>query len=218
MEHSEKTSHSETVTPVSDADWQKKAETAEQRRRDTQSMLTPLQQENIRLQAENEVLQAQSGGHPKISLEPAEQIRLDDLKLSDPDAWRNELNTLEKTATQQAQADYKVKVDAKVAETITKEEKALRQKEVLKFFDDNKDVDMESFNNVIPVSLQNAMKNNEITVTEFLDKGAAIVRNAPVASVSAPSSPDLGAVAGSASPSKEAIDKQKNTDWATALV
>jgi len=218
MEHSEKTSHSETVVNVSDADWQKKAETAEQRRRDTQSMLTPLQQDNIRLRAENEVLQTQSVGHPKVVLEPAEQTRLDDLKLSDPDIWHKELNTLEQTARTQAQAAYKSEVDAKVTEKITTEEKALRQKEVLKFFEDNKDVDMESFNNVIPVSLQNAMANNEITVKEFLDKGAEIVRGAPIASVIAPNSPDIGAVAGSASPSKEAIDKQKNTDWATALV
>ena len=198
-------------------DWQKKAELAEQRRRDSQAALTPVQQENARLKAENEVLREQSGG-PSLSLDEAEATRLEDLKYSNPDAWRQEVNGLEAKAHKAGKEMFDEKVQAKAAEHLTVAEKAANRKVAEDFFAVNTDLDGETFHKLIPVGLQEDVIAGKITVSEFLDKGAALIRNAPVELQKAPESPDLGSIAGGAAPSDGAVKKENDKSWEHAYV
>ena len=217
MEHPNKASGSDAGTPPASVDWQKQAEVAEQRRRDSQAELTPLQQEVARLKAENEVLRDGSGG-PTLQLDDAEAQRLEDLKYSDPDAWRQEINVLETKAHKAGKEAFDAKVQAKATEHLTEVDKAANRKTAEDFFAVNTDLDGETFHKLIPVGLQEDVVAGKITVAEFLEQGAEIIRNAPVKSQKAPNSPDLGAVAGGAAPSDGAVKKENDKSWEHAYV
>jgi len=218
MEHSNKTSGSEADKSTSNADWQKKAENSEKRRRDTQSMLTPLQQENARLRAENDVLQDVTAGNTQLTLDSETVARLDDLKYRDPDAWRQEVNTLETNARKQAKTDLGKRVDEKVQVQLTEQKQAENRQVADDFFTANTDLDPSTFTKLIPVGLQDDLVAGTITAEEFFEQGAVLIRTAPVKSAKAPNSPDLGGVAGSADPSQSSKEKQNMQDWSKQFV
>lgn len=68
----------------------------EKRFKDTQSAYTKSQQELKAAKAKLEALEKLS--QPTIQIDEATQQELDDLKYSDPDAWRVKMNTLEQDA------------------------------------------------------------------------------------------------------------------------
>lgn len=84
---------SEQQQPV---DWEK-------RYKDTQSVFTKSQQELKAAKARLEVLE--SLAKPAIQLDAVAQKELDDLKFSDPDAWRSKMNALEFEAQKTHQAN-----------------------------------------------------------------------------------------------------------------
>lgn len=219
MEHpNQQASGSEAGNPPSQADWQKKAELAEKRRRDTQSVLTPVQQENARLKAENKVLQDLAAGAPTLSLDSETQARLDALKYKDPEAWRLEMNNLEVSAHKQARADFEQKVQSEVEVTFTAEEQAVNRDLAAEFFKVNTDLNPEEFESAVPAGLAEDLKSKKISIVEFLTKGAEVIRNIPTKSSKAPNSPNIGGVAGSVNPSEEAQVKQSKKDWAHSIV
>jgi len=117
MDNSMNASTNTEIEAGTAVDYKALYETSEKRRKDAQAALTPLQQESSRLKAE---LAVQSVATP---IDVTEQSRLEDLKYSDPDAWRAEMNKSEST---QAEA-YKAAVDTKQAEIETE----MSQAEVL---------------------------------------------------------------------------------------
>ncbi len=68
----------------------------EKRFKDTQASYTKSQQELKAVKAKLEVLEQLT--QPTIQLDPAVQQELDDLKYSDPETWRQKMNTLENDA------------------------------------------------------------------------------------------------------------------------
>lgn len=72
---------------------------AERRRRDTQAAFTKTSQEAARLRAENTHLAAGWQKDFTAKQTPEIQAELEELKASDPDAWRNRLNELEQQQT-----------------------------------------------------------------------------------------------------------------------
>lgn len=68
---------------------------AERRRRDTQSAWTKTQAELARTKAENNHLVEGWSADFTAALDPVVQAELAELKVTDPDAWRNKLNELE---------------------------------------------------------------------------------------------------------------------------
>jgi len=68
----------------------------EKRFKDTQGAFTKSQQELKATQARLEVLEKLTT--PEVELDEATKTELENLKFSDPDAWRTRLNTLEKEA------------------------------------------------------------------------------------------------------------------------
>jgi Skp family chaperone for outer membrane proteins len=88
----------------------------EKRFKDTQAAFTKSRQEIAELKAKLKV----TGSTPQLSAE--EKDRLEDLKYTDPDAWREELSTLEDNAKRAYQEE--------LAKT-TKELTALEQREII---------------------------------------------------------------------------------------
>lgn len=178
-------------------------EVSEKRRRDAQAALTPLQQENARLKAELEA----SKTPPKVELTPEREKELDDLKFTDPDKWRHEVNNIDK----ENQKAFTQKVDEEA-------KKIQDQQMVANFLADNPSLDHDLVKHVIPTAIQKRYSEGEISILEVLEIGKKLINGAPVASVMIPDSPNLGEVAGSDKPTNEAKQKQVVVDWATAIV
>jgi len=68
----------------------------EKRYKDTQGAFTKSQQELKAMKARNKILEELTV--PKVELDEATKTELEKLKFSDPEAWRNRLNTLETEA------------------------------------------------------------------------------------------------------------------------
>jgi len=197
------------VTTSTDADYKQLYEASEKGRRNAQAELTPVQQELSRLRAENAILKEQPGAN----VDSTEQDRLNDLKFSDPDKWRAEMNESDKS---QAQA-YEDRVKTKQAEIVTE----MTQEQLVantKAFFANKDIDPAVVINSMPKALQSMIDQGEITLDEGLQRGIDLVNGATVKSVLAPATPNLASVAGSDKPTDQAKMQQSNQDWGEALV
>ena len=88
-------------TSTQDVDWKAEAEKAEKRRRDTQAAYTKSQQELAQLKATVAVLERTA----KPQVDQAKLAELEDLKFSDPDAWRVKVNSLEAEVQKQHEAE-----------------------------------------------------------------------------------------------------------------
>jgi len=190
-----------------DADYKALYETSEKRRKDAQSVLTPLHQENARLKAEL----ATQGSAPQISSE--EQDRLNDLKFSDPDVWRAEANKADLALTKA----HEEAVDAEYGKIVTEMTQEQLVANAKKFFTD-KSIDAATVINSMPKALQTMIDNGEIPLEEGLQRGIDLVNGATVKSVLAPSSPNLSNVAGSDKPTDGAKVKQQQQDWSSAVI
>lgn len=187
-------SESSALTPL---------EVAEKRRRDAQAALTPLQQENARLKAEL----AATNTQPTTVVTPEVQAELDDLKFSDPDAWRVKMNEIDQSTTEA----HTKQVDAE-----TRRELAILEKE--QFFQNNPGLNPDLVRDVIPDAIKSRYEAGEISFSQVLEIGKKLVDGAPVASVLAPSTPDMGGTSGSSTPTDTAKKKQVKQDWEKALV
>jgi len=197
------------VTTSTDADYKQLYEASEKGRRNAQAELTPVQQELSRLRAENAILKEQPGAN----VDSTEQDRLNDLKFSDPDKWRAEMNESDKS---QAQA-YEDRVKTKQAEIVTE----MTQEQLVantKAFFANKDIDPAVVINSMPKALQSMIDQGEITLDEGLQRGIDLVNGATVKSVLAPKTPNLASVAGSDKPTDQAKMQQSNQDWSNMVV
>ena len=197
------------VTTSTDADYKQLYEASEKGRRNAQAELTPVQQELSRLRAENAILKEQPGAN----VDSTEQDRLNDLKFSDPDKWRAEMNESDKS---QAQA-YEDRVKTKQAEIVTE----MTQEQLVantKAFFANKDIDPAVVINSMPKALQSMIDQGEITLDEGLQRGIDLVNGATVKSVLAPATPNLASVAGSDKPTDQAKMQQSNQDWSNMVV
>ena len=182
---------------------QSEVEVLTKRLKDAQAALTPLQQDRARLKAELEA----SKTPPKVELSPEREKELEDLKFTDPDQWRQEVNKLD----EESQQAFTQKVDEET-------KKIQDQQAVVNFLADNPTLDKDLVKNVIPTAIQERYSNGEITMQEVLEIGKKLINGAPVASIMIPDSPNIGAVAGSDKPTNEAKQKQVEVDWTNTLV
>ncbi|RLA58964.1 MAG: hypothetical protein DRQ78_11205, partial [Epsilonproteobacteria bacterium] len=183
-------------------------ETSEKRRKDAQSTLTPVQQENAELRAENATLRTT----PQVDV--VEQERLDDLKYSDPDAWRREVNQAE-IAQQQV---YKESVQTKKEEIMANMSNEEIARRANAFFADKPEIDPKVVIGAMPKQLQTLLDDGTVTLEEALQKGIDLVNGATVKSVLTTTTPNLGTVAGSKAPTSEAKQNQSKQDWGATLV
>jgi len=198
-----------SVTPSADVDYRALYETSEKRRKDAQSSLTPVQQENARLKAE---LAIQSSTPSTFDAATAE--RLEELKYSDPDAWRLEYNAAEQARTK-AHEDA---VKAKEIEIVSEMTQAEVDTRMTQFFAARPDIDSQVVLDSMPKAILDKIDEGSIGLEDALQKTLDLMNGATVASVIAPSSPNLGDKAGSREPTDNAKRAQASQGWANALV
>ena len=198
-----------SVTPSTDAEYKSLYETSEKGRRNAQAQLTPVQQELSRLRAENAILREQ----PDTAVDNTEKARLDELKYSDPDAWRTEINKFEQSQDK-SHAD---RVDAKYGEIISEMSDEQMVATTKRFFE-GKSIDPAVVINAMPKGLQDLIDTGSITLEEGLQRGVDLVNGATIKSVLAPGTPKLSDVAGSSKPTNEAKAQQSNQDWGAMVL
>jgi len=200
-----------SVAARTDVDYKALYETSEKRRKDSQAALTPTQQQLATLRAENAILRENQG--PAV-VNKEEQSRLEDLKYSDPEVWRTEVNQQEALQIKQREEAIATKKGEIISE-MTQEEVTRRTKE---FFASQPGIDPKVVINSMPPALHDLIDSGSVTLEEALQKGIDLVRGASTLSVLAPKDPNLSQVAGSKAPTDAAKQSQSNQDWGGQLL
>ena len=179
---------------------------AEKRYRDTQSTFTKGQQRLKILEEEKNQLVGHLEEIATVSLSESEKSKLDELKYSDPEAWREQMNTLEVTA--------KNKLAEKLTEisgTASKKGELVAREQMLQdFLNDNPGLAItdEVIENDIPPRITKKLADGKVTFEEFLNeckgylsKGKVIAKGETL------DDPNLGSLPGAGAPSDNAVDR-----------
>lgn len=138
----------------------------EKRFKDTQASFTKSQQELKAAKAKLEVLEKLTT--PTIQLDEDAKQELDDLKFSDPDAWRVKMNTLEQEA--------KVKHQSLLSEVESKaslQAELERRMQVLEDYNrshPNNPITQELIDYDVPARINKKLESGEITFDEFISE------------------------------------------------
>lgn len=196
----------------------KYAVAAEKKFRDTQGSYTKNQISLKEVETENEALREQLAklSNTTLELSQADADRLDDLKFSDPSAWRRELNALEIEHSTNAQK----KLDESMGEVRKKAGAQFeldRRFEVLKQFNEDRKtpITVEMLDDDIPPRITKKLADGLLTfegylaeVDEYLSKGKV------VSNPSVDNGTKLTQSAGSTTPSS-ANEQQGQVDYST---
>lgn len=179
---------------------------AERRRRDTQSEYSKVQNRLKALETENAQL-AQNWEKDlveKLTLE--QRADLEELKATDPDAWRQKLVELEQTGKTQF-SERK----AEISKQVTKESELERRQRVLEEFSaahEDFQLTDEILENDIPPRFAKRLESGEWDFETFVEEsykfltGDKAIKQPP----KAPAGPNLTKQPGAAAPSQDAID------------
>ena len=182
----------------SQIDWEK-------RYKDTQGAFTKSQQELKAAKAKVEVLEKLTT--PQINITPEIQKELDDLKYSDPDAWRVRMNNLDLEAKQNHQS-----LLSEAEKQATVQAELERRAQLLEEYNrshPNYPITDEVINFDVPNRILKKLEKGEITFDSFLEEVHNFIYS-PKTIGSANETlnqPNLGNIGGSTSPSKGAVDK-----------
>lgn len=186
---------------------------AEMRRRDTQSAYTKNQQRLKALETENDKLAASWESDAVSKLSNAEQARLEELKVQDPDTWRTEITKLENDKRTQ----FQEKRQAISQEATNMSELERREAQLAQFNLDNPDIQItdDLINNDIPPRITKLLEDGKIQFDEYLNKVAEYVKKpkklAP--GETAPPQPSFATARGSSAPPAEAFKKQSSQEY-----
>lgn len=184
------------------------AVTAEKRLRDTQASYTKTRQELKAKEAEKSVLVQKVLSNVSLELTAEQAEELDDLKFSDPEAWRKKVNAYEMEALKKREKEIDEDVK-KVSGSALEEEELERRKEVLASFletHEGFDLNDEIIENDIPPRISKKLANGSITFEQFLQecydfstKGKVIKQEETL------DQPNLSRFGGSGNPDKNAV-------------
>lgn len=182
------------------------AATAELRRRDTQSAYTKSQQEAAALRKENETLAASYEQDVTAHISTEDKDRLEELKHSDPDKWRTELDKL--NTTNKSKFAEKRKQIKETAHKETELERRTRLLEEHNAANPEHALTDEVLENDIPPRFTKRLEKGEITFDEFLDECNSFLGKprAIQKGEKAPDEPNLSTSGGTNTPSAEAIE------------
>lgn len=184
------------------------AANAERRRRDTQSAFTKAQQELSQVKKQSELL-AQGWEAQFTSTLPADaQAELEELKATDPDAWRNKLNELETSRRQEFQATQEEITKRAAGES----ELDYRKRALADFVEANPTITLsdEVIANDIPPRITNKLAKGEVDFGTFLKECADYLAKGKVVAPpgsKAPGNINLSDVPGSSMPGKDGLEK-----------
>lgn len=187
----------------------------EKRFKDTQGAFTKSQQELKALQAKNKILEEMA--KPKVELDEATKTELNDLKFSDPDAWRIKMNELE------IEAHTKHRATLNEAEVLVNQQTELesRTQVLAEFQASHPDVIIndEVIQYDVPPRITKRLENGEISFGDFLNEvntylGAPKVVGDGNKTLN---QPNLNSVGGDDTPTDGAIKKDIVKDYANSV-
>jgi len=179
---------------------------AEKRRRDTESVLGKTRQKAKATEAENTELKKRLGQTVQVVITPEEKQELDDLKYSDPDAWRSKVNELETRAAAKLNEDL-----GEINASASHQAEIERRSQVLDQFSEEHDGFVftdEMLADDIPPRITKKLSDGKITYEEFLDESYKYLHTKKVVKTEdLEAQPNLGSVGGNDTPSKDNADK-----------
>ena len=195
------------------------AATAEKRRRDTQAEFTKTRQALKAIEAEKAKLFEQLKTKTSVSLTPEQTEELEDLKYSDPEAWRDKLNKYESEAKAKQQEELASLTGEarKAAETQFELE---RRQRVLQEFNETTDTPItdEVIANDVPPRITKKLEEGKITFEDFLSEVAGYLSKGKVVkNEETLNQPSLGKVGGGDTPSNEKVDENLKDSYAKTL-
>lgn len=175
----------------------------EKRRRDTESKLSKTTQSLKAKEAETVALRQLVSQQVKMDLSPADASRLTELKFSDPDTWRAEVDKLELAAKAKLEENF-LQIDSVASQQA---ELARRAQSLDDYNRANPkyQINDEVMDNDIPPRITRRLEKGEVTFEEFLEEAHKYLSAGKV--IYAPSveaQPNLGDAGGGAAPTAEA--------------
>lgn len=190
------------------------AANAEKRRRDTQAEFTRTSQKLKKVEAVNAQLAQAYEADVVANLPTTEAAKLEELKYSDPDAWRAKIVEFEQTQRQKVQE----KLQTIEQEASGKTEIEVRTEQLAAFSAAHPDfvINDDVIENDIPPRITNKLRKGEISFADFLDECYTYINKGKVIAQGdvPPVIPDLGKAPGGTTPvqSKEDPKSGYNTE------
>lgn len=179
------------------------AATAEKRRRDTQAEFTKVNKSKLALEAENALLK-ETLLKQSIVFSPEEVEELEDLKLEDPEKWRQRLNELEQKTIQERQT----KINSVSTEVKTQAEKNFEvsmQGKVLEEFNKFHGIGLteELLADEVPNRITKKLVEGKVSYEEYLEESFTYLKtNKAIKEESVMGDPNLNRVSGGKEPGK----------------
>ena len=190
---------------------------AEIRRRDTQAEYTRLSQTNSTLQKQLNSVSTELEAEIIKTAPLSEQARLEELKHSNPDVWREELGKLEQAARGKAKERIdKVRNDASLEDVVAQRATVLQD---FKQANPGFDLTDEIIASELPPRMVKDLETGKITFEDFLAKSHKFLTgNVHIAPVEkAPNLPDLGKVGGKGDPLDADSKAAKNSGYTSEI-
>lgn len=189
---------------------EKFAAIAEKRRRDTQSGYTKTAQENKALKAEKATLLKKVSSAVMVELTPAQAEELDELKFSDPEAWRRKVNAYENAAATKQQRALDEELSQVTASSLATEELEQRAEVLAAFNQAHPDVEFtdDMIANDIPPRIVKKLETGKISFEAFLQEAYDYTKSGKIVKqVDNPPNkqPNLSKVGGGHKPDDNAI-------------
>ena len=184
-------------------------ELAQKREKDTRAAYTKGQQELKQLKEVNRVLAEQVNNPATLSEE--QQTELEDLKYSDPDAWRKKLNNYEEATSKEASTRLQ-----EVQQKAATEFELDRRAQVLKEFNNTLDnpITDDVIQNDVPPRILAKLEAGEIAFEGFLDEVATYLgKSRVVANPEALNQPNLGNTGGGQNPDSSGAGESFNNSY-----
>ena len=203
----ESTTNTEAQTQAqSQVDWEK-------RFKDTQAAYTQSRQELAKLKAQLQATEAMS----QFAMPADVKARLDELKFSDPDAWREELNAFEQSKTKQFEEVYSANTEANLSK-LNQEDRV----QTLKEFNSLHGVEITEslLQNEIPNRIHNELNSGAIDYSTYLAKCVEYLRTPKVIAGTQEvlGQPNIGKIGGGATPSEAASNVNIETAYKTMVL
>lgn len=208
-------SQTDSTEPTEET-WEEKAAQADKRYRDTQSAYTKGQQALKAQEAENAELRKQLEANTKVNISAEDQVELDALMYEDPKAWREKMNSLEKSNLGESRANLD-ELTGKAREAAERQFELDRRQQVLKEFNDSAKVPIteELLAAEVPPRITNKLAEGKISFEEFLQEVATYVGTGKVvgnpATIEQPNMSNLG---GGTTPSDMKPEKSVSANYA----
>ncbi len=179
---------------------------AEKRRRDTQSSYVKTKQSLAQTASERDAFKKQLTSGVSLSLTSDQQLELNDLKVSDPDAWKAKLDQYEV----EAHATLQTEMD-EVATTAVKDSEITKREAILDaYIEANPSFSLtdDILENDVPPRISNKLSSGEITFEDFLSEvHTYLTSNKILATSENTKEPNLSSLAGGSTPTEAALAK-----------